>query len=115
GGLRSEAVHDALEVETLQQLHHVVEAAALIHAEVVELHGMRRAQTRRHLCLALESTDELLARRARLHLLSNQLDGGRTRKELVLREPDFAHAAGSERRNQAVTADGQAVVEQLFV
>ena len=63
GGLRSEPGDDLLQVETLEQLHDVVEAAAVVHAEIVELHGVRRAQAGRHLRFALEAPHQLLVAR----------------------------------------------------
>ena len=54
-----------VQVESLEQLHDVVEAAAVVHAEIVQLHGVRRAQPGSHLRFALEAPHELLARCAR--------------------------------------------------
>ena len=65
GGLRSEALHHAVQVQAFEQLHDVVEVAAVGHAEIVELHRMRRAQAGGDLRLALESPHELLTCRAR--------------------------------------------------
>ena len=53
-----------LQVEPVEQLHDVVEAAGVVHAEVVELHGVRRAQAGGDLRFALETPHELLVRRA---------------------------------------------------
>ena len=105
GRLRPEAVHDVLQIETLQQLHDVVEAAAVVDAEVVELHRMRRAQTGGDLRFALEAAHQLFARRAGRRFLSNQLHRRGTGQEPVLGQPDFAHAAGAQGRDQAVAAD----------
>ena len=105
--LRSEAVDDVLQVEPLQQLHDVVEGAGVVDAEVVELHGMRRPQPRRHLRFALETADQLFARGARRRFLPNQLDRRGTGEEPVLRQPDFAHAAGSQPRDQTIAADSR--------
>ena len=41
GDLRPETIHENLEIEALEQLHDVVEAAGFIHAKVVQLHGVR--------------------------------------------------------------------------
>ena len=52
---RSVPLHQCLEVEAVQQLHHVVEAAIVGDAKVEELHGMRRRETGGELRLVLES------------------------------------------------------------
>ena len=113
--LRSEAAHDVLQVETLQQLHDVVEGAGVVDAEVVELHGMRRPQPGRDLRFALETADQLFPRGALRRFLPNQLHRRGTGEEPVLRQPHFAHAAGSQLRDQAVAADRQSIVQRLFV
>ena len=115
GRLRPEARDDALEIEPVEQLHHVIEAAAVVDAEVVELHGVRRPQAGGHLRLALEAADELLARRARLHVVTNQLHRRGPREEPVLAEPDLAHPARSQRRHETIAADREPLVEQLLV
>ena len=61
GRLRAEARDDAVQVESVEQLHDVVEAAAVVHAEVVQLHRVRRPQTGSHLRFALETPHELLS------------------------------------------------------
>ena len=55
GGQRAELAHQRLEVAAGQQLHHVVEGAVLRDAEVEHLDGVRRAEHRGGLRLALEA------------------------------------------------------------
>ena len=84
GGLRSEPGDDLVQVETLEQLHDVVEAAAVVHAEIVELHGVRRAQAGGHLRFALEAPHELFLRQTGPRVVANELHGRGTSQEPVL-------------------------------
>ena len=59
GRQRAEPLDQRVQVEPVQQLHHVVERAVVGHAEVVELDGVRRAQRRGGLGLALEARLQL--------------------------------------------------------
>jgi hypothetical protein len=43
GRLRSETLHHAVQVQTLQQFHDVIEVSGVVHPEIVKLHRMRRA------------------------------------------------------------------------
>jgi hypothetical protein len=95
-GLGTEARDDLIEVETVEQLHDVVEAAAVVHAEVVELDGVRRAEPGRDLCLPLKPSYELLVRRARGGVVPDEFHRGWAREQAVSRQPDFAHPAGAE-------------------
>ena len=52
---------ERIEVEAVEQLHHVKETAVARDAEVPELHGVRRAQLRRDLRFALEAPHRQLA------------------------------------------------------
>ena len=47
GRLRAEVRHDALQVEAVEQLHDVVEAAAVVDAKIVELHACGASEGRR--------------------------------------------------------------------
>ena len=115
GGLRAEPGDDAVQIESVEKLHDVVEAAAVIHAEVVQLHGVRRPQTRSHVRFTLETPDELLSCGARRNVVTNELHGRGTREQPVPGQPDFAHPARAEERDQAIAAHGDAFVEQLLV
>ncbi len=41
GGERAESMHQGLEVDPLEQLHHVVKRTVLGDTVIVQLHGMR--------------------------------------------------------------------------
>ena len=98
-----------------EKLHDVVEAAAVVHAEIVQLHGVRRPQPGSHLRFALETPYELLARCAGRNVVANELHSRRTDEESVLGEPDLAHPARTKRRDQAIAAHGQGFVQLLLV
>ena len=57
---RPVAVHEPLEVETLQEFHHVIEAPIVGHTEVEELHRVRRREAGCHLRFTLESSDDVV-------------------------------------------------------
>ena len=54
GGHRAVPPDECIEVEAVEQLHHVIETAVAGDAEIPELHGVRRAQPGRDLRFALE-------------------------------------------------------------
>src|SRR5687768_11519560 len=89
GWLGTETSDDVVQIESIQELHHVVEATGLVDAEIVELHGMRRPQSRGHLCFALEPSNQLLARRSRRDVVTNELYRRRTDEKPVPCEPDL--------------------------
>ena len=60
GGLRAEALDQRLQVDAVEQLHHVVEGAFARDAEVVELDRVRGAQRRRGARLAREQSQQPL-------------------------------------------------------
>ena len=96
-----------LEVQAVEQLHHEVERLVVGHAEVVELHGVRRAQAGRGLGLAPEARDRQLRGRriARAeHLGPDQLDRRRPREHAVRRPLDLAHPAAPEQLAELVAA-----------
>ena len=76
---------------------------------------MRRPQPGSHLRFALETSHELLARRAGRDVVANELHSRRTDEESVLGEPDLPHPAGTKRRDQAIAAHGQGFVQLLLV
>jgi hypothetical protein len=62
GRLRPETRADLLQIESIEKLHHVVKAAGVVHAEIVQLHGVRRPQPRSDLRFTLETPHQLVAR-----------------------------------------------------
>ena len=59
-GTGTEAPHERVGVESVEQLHHVVERAVVGDAEIEELHGVRRAEAGDDLRLALEPSSRVL-------------------------------------------------------
>ena len=106
-GTRPGAPHQRVGVEPVEQLHHVVERAVVGDAEVEEVHGVRRAEARDHLRLALEPALRVLGDAGAPSPVErgpNQLDGGGARQQPVLGAPHFAHAALPEPLHQPVAA-----------
>jgi hypothetical protein len=95
GRQRAELGDERLEVEAFEQLHDVIERAVFRRAEVIDVHGVRRAQGGGRLRLPLEAFDEL-APVASEGVRTDQLDRGGARQQSVTRSPDFTHAAAPE-------------------
>ena len=57
--------HQGVEVDTVEQLHHVVERSVLAQPEIVELDGVRRLEFHCHLSLALEASEPVRISRHR--------------------------------------------------
>ena len=76
-----------LEVETVEQLHHVVQPAVFGDTEVVELHRVRRRERGGGARLALEAHHEKLGitRRSSRRLLADELDRRRPDQQPVAR------------------------------
>ena len=115
GGLWSEPGDDLMQVETLEQLHDVVEAAAVVHPEIVELHGVRRAQAGGHLRFALEAPHELFLAPPRPRVVANEFDGRRASQKPVLAQPHLAHSPRAQGRHEPVAANREPFVQQLVV
>src|SRR5262245_48104553 len=115
GWLRSKSRHDAMEIEAVQILHDVIEASGVVDAEVVELHRVWRAQCGSHVRFALETPYQLISRRARRDIVANELDGRRPDEDSMFGEPDFAHAAGTERADEAIAPHGHGFVQLLRI
>ena len=106
GGLRAVARDQRLEVESVEQLHHVVEHAELGDAVVVDRDGVARPHRRQGLGLAAEPLVDLVDGARVVHRLGpDQLDRGGAREQAVLGAPHLAHAAGAEPRDQPVAAE----------
>ena len=87
-----------IEVETVEQLHHVVEPAVLGDAEVVELHRVRGREGSGGARLTLEAHDQKLgiARHRARRLLADELDRRRPDQQPVARAPDLAHTTPTD-------------------
>jgi len=48
-------LHQPIEIEAVEQLHHVVKRSIVSHSEIVEIHGVRRSKLRRDLRFPLEA------------------------------------------------------------
>ena len=59
---RAVTLHHPLQIHPAQPFHHVIEASRLGHAEIVQLHGVRRLQFGRGVRFPLEA----LSQRARI-------------------------------------------------
>src|SRR4029450_1022767 len=90
-------------------------ASALVDAEIIQLHGVRRAQRGGDVCLALETSNQLIACGPGRNVVANQFDGRRTDEESMPRKPDFAHPARTKRADQAIAPHGERFVELLSV
>ncbi len=96
-----------VEVEAVQQFHDEVERLVVGHAEVVELHRVRRSQVGRRLCLAPEAGHRQLRGRwvtSADRLGTNQLDRRRPGEHAVRRLVDFAHPAAAEQLSELIAA-----------
>ncbi len=104
-GQRPEPLHQRLQVEPVQQLHHVVEGAVFGDPEVVQLDGMGGPHERRCLGFALEPPQgllSLLVADGPEHIGPHQLDRGRPRQHAVLGAPHLTHAALTEPLDQPI-------------
>ena len=103
----TEPAHELLQVQSVEQLHDVIEGPARRDAEVVELHRVGRVERGRGLRLPLEPLEKRLGPGAVLdaqHLRPDQLDRGRPGQHVVAGLPDLAHAAVSQLLYQLVAA-----------
>ena len=95
--------YQAVEIEAVEQLHHVVEPAVLSGAEVVELHRVRRLERGRGAGLPLEAPEQQLGIGGDLR--PDQLDCRRPDQQPVPRAPDLAHAAAPDLLLEHVLAE----------
>jgi hypothetical protein len=108
GWLRAEAVDQRLEIDAVEQLHHVVERALARDAKVVELDRVGRTQRRRRARLACEKPQQAFrVLRAVLdqHLRPDELHGGRTCQHAMVGPPHLRHASDAESFDEAITSD----------
>ena len=93
-----------VEIEAVEQLHHVIQPAVLGGAEVVELHGVRGFERGRGAGFALEAPHEQLgiAGQRSQRLRADQLDRSRPDQQPVPGPPDLAHTAATDRLLQDV-------------
>ena len=102
---RPELLHQGLQVQSIQQLHHEIERAVFRDAEIVQLHRVRRPQIRRCLGLAAKALDRELRPRAVHrpdHFRPDELDRRGAGKHAVGGRVDLAHAAAPEQLSQPV-------------
>jgi hypothetical protein len=107
GRHRPEAADHRVGIESVEQLHHVIERAVVGHAEVEQRDGMRRSQLGDQLRFAFEPPPLVVGDGAdgiAGHRRSNQLDGSRPCQQPMVGLPHFAHAAGAQALHQAVAA-----------
>ena len=101
GVLGTELAHERLQVDAVQELHRVVEDAVRRAPVVEDGDGVRMAELRGELHLALEAGQALLARAVR----PQELDRGRAAQHGVLGAVDDAHAAFPEALQERVLAE----------
>ena len=93
-GLGPVLSHQGVEIETVEQLHDVVEPAVFSGAEVVELYRVGRLERGSGPGLALEAPEQQLA--VARHLGTDELDRRRPDQEPVACPPDLAHSAAAD-------------------
>ena len=91
-----------VEIQAIEQLHHVVQPAVLGGAEVVELHRVRGLERGGRAGFALEAPEEQLG--IARHLRTDELDRRRPDQQAVARPPDLAHPAATDLLLQDVLA-----------
>src|SRR6478672_10184999 len=92
-----------IEIETVEQLHHVVQPAVLRGAEVVELHGVRRLERSGGAGFPLEAAEEQVGIAG--YLGPDELDRRRTDQQAVPRSPDLPHPATTDLLLEHVLAE----------
>ena len=103
---RAVMTHQGLEIHSLQQLHHEVERLVVSDPEVVQLHGVRRAQVgrrlgfrrKRDIARCAPAGSPLPASRA------NQLDRRGSRQHAMAGPVDLSHAATPHQLTELVAA-----------
>ena len=110
---RSEFLHQSIDTQAIEPLHHVVEVAFFRHTEVIDLHRVNGAECGRGAGFTLEAPDERLTRPLTLpeRAAAYELDRGRTRQQTVLRPPHFTHPTGANPLDQFVAADFTRVLQ----
>ena len=107
GRHRTVLANQRVEVQSVEQFHDEVERLVVGHAEIVELHRVRRPQVGRRLRLAPEAGDRQLRGRRVAgadRLGTNQLDRRRPGEHAVRRLVDLAHPAAAEQLSKLVAA-----------
>src|SRR5437899_1560685 len=103
----SGAANELVRVESIEQLHHVIEHTIVGHAEVEEIDGMRRAEAGDDLRFALEAPPRAVGYAGILmsaERRANELDRGGSRQHAMPRPPDLAHAAFAQFLDEPVTS-----------
>ena len=93
-GQRPVLPDQGIEIQAVEQLHHVVQPAVLGGAEVVELHRVRGLERGGSAGFPLEAPEEQLGIAG--HLRSDELDRRRPDQQAVARPPDLAHPAAAD-------------------
>ena len=90
-----------------EQLHHVVEVALFVHAEIVDIDGVRGSEHGCLLRLAFETSNHRVpcSLTRSQHLRAYQLDRRRACQQPMLCPPHFSHSALAESLDQLVAAD----------
>jgi hypothetical protein len=103
----TETAHQSTQVETVQELHHIVKRAILRHTEVVDLDRVWGSHRGRCSCLELEATDRgpLPLGGCPEDVRTDELDRGGATQQTMSCPPHLAHAATAEGSFQLVGSD----------
>src|SRR5262245_43065169 len=104
----TEAIDQRLQVESVEQLHHVIERTVCRYTEIVQLDRVRRAERCGGLRLALEARPQqmvTLGARAAQGFRTHQLDRRWARQQAMSGQPDLSHAALIEPLHQLIAAE----------
>ena len=99
--------HQELQIHSLQQFHHKVERLVVSDPEVVQLHGVRRAQVGRRFRLASEARHRTLCSggvACSQHLWADQLDRRGPREHAMGGLVDLPHPAAPQSLTELVAA-----------
>ena len=104
---RTEATHEPVTVQAVQQLHHVIESSVVGRSEIVQIDGVGRGQRSGIARLPLEALEHRIRVTvdAREGFGPDELDGRAARQELVRCSPHFSHAAAPEPLDQPIAPE----------
>ncbi len=102
-----EPLHQHIEIQPFEKLHHIVERAVRGDPEVIEFNGVIRVERRGGPGFALEAAQYGPANPlvGAEDLRTDQLDGRRAGEHPVPRHPDLAHTAFTQRLHELIAAD----------
>ncbi len=110
-----EPLHQHIEIQPFEKLHHIVERAVRGDPEVIEFNGVIRVERRGGPGFALEAAQYGPANPlvGAEDLRTDQLDGSGPGEHPVPRHPHLAHAAFTQRPHELIAADLPRPVQPL--